>query len=937
MKRYLLKIISAALTGVMFISASIPAAAAENNITVIDLASAPMVISEGTPTDYPNPSGTDITINVVDENGNSLGTVEQTATPAAGQFVQLKAEENIGDKKFSHYEYVTPARNYTASYERDFTFYFDPPMTINVVYTNDPDTSDQSPVVGMYKAPEVKNGDTYFYCAVAGARGDNTTASITFGRSQKNEAESDNSETFNTNVSENIYYTDDENPIQNTFQYIVSSGIQTGAPIDFETNVAGANTNIKTWDLNSSAFYNSITGANGLTVSYKGSDEVFTFNTNIDDKVRVYAQSDSVSVSGAELTVKTTTVDSSYQYIYEYVAKEKTVTVTGQNIKKIMVNPMDAAITEDGQPNPQESTISVIDVRIISSADEHTLISGASVTAVKSDNSEFKFTIPEVYDGYYAISAPEGTYNITAEFNGAVATETATVESGKTVYVDISIKDIEAEREEKINTLLKQMLKENNALNGSDWNTESSDTPKWSYINGCMTTAFMDIFEVTDDEQLKADCFNATDGFQNTSIRDNLKTAASTGTSSSDDRDLSTSKTLDDINPAKSILDIIEISNKDDKYNSENITKFTNFVKQKIAPIYKNVDRIENGNFYHKDTYPHQVWLDGTYMALPFMIQYKRLFPNESLDGETTELEIINDVVNQFKNIEAKMKDDTTGLYYHGYDAQADSDSGNDYNPKTAMSWAQGTKATDTNIYVFSDFRSEASKVGCSDSFWSRAMGWFAMALVDSYEQIDLLEKENKGSFSSQKADIVRIYQNLMDAVIDKQDDATGMWKQVMYTPKNEYNASLNYFESSGTATFAAALMKGYNLKMVTDEKYYNAGLKAFNGLTDEKLVVENGEAGLKDICKSAGLAGVKFKNNKPSSTQNAKTKFTGDETSPLKGVSGTNGEHLERDGSFNYYLTEPVVENDAKGAAPYLMAYAQKLKHDKNLQSAKG
>lgn len=143
-------------------------------------------------------------------------------------------------------------------------------------------------------------------------------------------------------------------------------------------------------------------------------------------------------------------------------------------------------------------------------------------------------------------------------------------------------------------------------------------------------------------------------------------------------------------------------------------------------------------------------------------------------------------------------------------------------------------------------------------------MGWYAMALVDSYEELDKAEKTN-------------------------------------------------YLETSGTATFAAALMKGYNLGVLIGEKYYNAGLNAFNALTDYKL--EN--SGLKDICKSAGLAG-----NDGSSLKSGKT--TTDNTSPKNN-------HNQRDGSYDYYLNEPIVTNDAKGAAPYLMAYAQKLLHDKN------
>ncbi len=922
MKKYLLKTISVLLTGVMLVGMAVPAMADIADIQVIDLASAPMLASNDNLGDYTASEGKDIKINIV-----GAGETESVDTSSleAGKFAKIIADDEISGKQFSHYEYVTTARNYVASYDKEFTFYVDPPMTINVVYADDPITSANGIVAGMYKNPEVKeDGNTYFYCSVAGAKGSNTTAEITFGRSQKDERDTDNnSETITTNKEQNIYDEEDTDE-HNTFQYIVSSGIQTGGPIDFKAKVNGTDSTalIKTWDLHSGAFYSKTNGTvNDLTID----GNKYSFNANIGDKVRVYTtDSSALSVTGLEESKK-----SSDGKINEYTATAISVSITGSNIEKIMVNPMDVAIAEGGQPStpsPDKSTTGTIIVNV-QAIETGTKLSGANVTAKKSDNELFTFTIPETDEGIYSISAPEGTYDITVELNGQTASGSIDVENGTEKSVTISIKDIEAERQEKINTLIEYMKTEDNPQNGSLWNTESPNELKWSYINGCMMTAFMDLYEVTENEEY----LNFVINYEDLSLNNNGEILKKNGTEEPTTNNLSTDRTLDNVNPGKAILDVIATGN-----NGTN-NKFSNCINI-ITNVVNNASnyRVKGGNFWHKSTYPYQVWLDGTYMALPYMIQYKRIYPDVeyTIAGHQTTKDTIDDVVNQFKNVEAKMKDKETGLYYHGYDSQADTSSTGNNDPTKAMSWAKDANPSQSNTgYYVNSFKSNAHNVGCSSNFWSRAMGWYAMALIDSYEQINLIQDGN--DYSSQKGELARIFKELMTSVLKYQDPITGMWYQVMDNKETDESRSYlkyNYLESSGTATFAAALMKGYNLGLL-DESYYEKGLKAFNGITDNQLTINNDDpnkAGIGNICKSAGLAGNEGAKS-PKNNTTTKANSSKHETSPMP----DDLLNISRDGSFSYYLSEPIVTNDAKGAAPYLMAYAQKLKHDKVLQSA--
>ena len=111
------------------------------------------------------------------------------------------------------------------------------------------------------------------------------------------------------------------------------------------------------------------------------------------------------------------------------------------------------------------------------------------------------------------------------------------------------------------------------------------------------------------------------------------------------------------------------------------------------------------------------------------------------------------------------------------------------------------------------------------------------------------------------------------------------MWWQVPNYP----NVGKNYLETSGSAIYAYSLLKGYRTGILKDEKYKEAGKRAFEGICDKYLKNKNGKLSLGGICLVAGL---------------------GPESNP------------KRDGSFEYYMSEQIVEDDAKGVGPFVLAY---------------
>lgn len=174
-------------------------------------------------------------------------------------------------------------------------------------------------------------------------------------------------------------------------------------------------------------------------------------------------------------------------------------------------------------------------------------------------------------------------------------------------------------------------------------------------------------------------------------------------------------------------------------------------------------------------------------------------------------------------------------------------------------------------------------ETGLSRHFWIRALGWYTMALLDTMEKMD---REN---YPEEYQMMLKLFVDLIDSMLNFQDES-GMWYQVV----DQGGRERNYLETSGSSIMAYAIFKGIRLGFLP-ESYYAAGEKAFNGICERYLSEVDGELNLGGICLVAGLGGKD-----------------------------------RRDGSYDYYMSEPVVENDAKGVAPFLLAYTELLRREK-------
>ncbi len=272
--------------------------------------------------------------------------------------------------------------------------------------------------------------------------------------------------------------------------------------------------------------------------------------------------------------------------------------------------------------------------------------------------------------------------------------------------------------------------------------------------------------------------------------------------------------------------------------------------------------------FWHKAIYAYQVWLDGIFMGLPFrcLTASTQLKPKDAI-------KIYDDAVNQLKITYERTLDPNTGLNRHAYDETR------------AAFWSN-------------------QETGLSQHCWGRAQGWYSMALI---EVLDALPEDY-----SRRGEVLDLLQKDLDAVIKWQDQESGTWYQVMDAPGREGN----YLESTCSSMFAYVLLKAYN-KGYLGTKYRDAGIKAYQGIIKNFIRVNADKTiSLTQCCSVAGLG--------PAATPQV--------IAAMKKINpkGSVKENKHRDGSYAYYLSEPIRDNDAKGVGPFIWASLEmeKLSH---------
>jgi unsaturated rhamnogalacturonyl hydrolase len=280
---------------------------------------------------------------------------------------------------------------------------------------------------------------------------------------------------------------------------------------------------------------------------------------------------------------------------------------------------------------------------------------------------------------------------------------------------------------------------------------------------------------------------------------------------------------IDHVTPALAMMTLYRVTGQD-KYR-----KMVELFRSQL----KTHPRTNEGGFWHKKIYPYQMWLDGLYMGEPFYAEYSAVFGEDNW----------NDIANQFVWMEKNSRDAKTGLLYHGWDESKQ------------QRWADKT-------------------TGKSPHVWGRAMGWYAMGLVDT---LDHFPKDHP-----RRADLIAILDREATAIAKYQDAKSGVWWDIIDLGGKEKN----YLESSASAMFVYAIARGVRKGYLAD-RHMKTAVRGWDGIKREFIKTNaEGETDWEGTVSVSGLGGKPY-----------------------------------RDGSYEYYMSEKLRTNDAKGLGPAIKA----------------
>lgn len=341
------------------------------------------------------------------------------------------------------------------------------------------------------------------------------------------------------------------------------------------------------------------------------------------------------------------------------------------------------------------------------------------------------------------------------------------------------------------------------------WQLDFQPSLKWDYCHGLELGAMLDVYDRYGDSKF----YDYALAYADTMVNED----------GSIKKYKLTDYSLDRINSGKILFRIYE-QTKDDKYK-----KALDLLRSQFDVQPRNAD----GGFWHKKIYPNQMWLDGLYMGTPFLAEYAY---------RNNEPQSYQEVINQIKIVARHTYDPANGLFRHACDVSK------------REKWAD-------------------KETGQSQHCWGRALGWYAMAIVDN---LDFIPKHEPGR------DSVLVILNHIAKTLKKYQSPEGLWYQVM----DRSGDPGNYLESSCSAMFVYSLLKALR-KGYIPSSYFSVARKGYEGILNEFIKVD--EKGLVSITKACAVAGLGGKNY--------------------------------RMGDYDYYINELIRDNDPKAVGPFIMA----------------
>jgi unsaturated rhamnogalacturonyl hydrolase len=225
--------------------------------------------------------------------------------------------------------------------------------------------------------------------------------------------------------------------------------------------------------------------------------------------------------------------------------------------------------------------------------------------------------------------------------------------------------------------------------------------------------------------------------------------------------------------------------------------------------------RTEDGGIWHATSRQHQLWLDGMYMSMPFLVRYGAAFNDQQYACDEAAKQLL---------IYAKhLNDPATGLLFHAYDESGE------------QKWADPVTHH-------------------SAIFWCRAIGWYGMALI---EVLEIMPHTHP-----QRPELLKLVRQLAAAYEKYQDPATGLWYQVV----DQGSLPANWHETSSssmyTYTLSRAMERGY-----IGKQYARVSKKGYAGVLTQLSHDSDGFAHIANICEGTNVSDLAYYLARPKST----------------------------------------------------------------------
>jgi len=228
-----------------------------------------------------------------------------------------------------------------------------------------------------------------------------------------------------------------------------------------------------------------------------------------------------------------------------------------------------------------------------------------------------------------------------------------------------------------------------------------------------------------------------------------------------------------------------------------------------VRKTFDTYPRTKDEGFWHANTKSRewQLWADGVFMGMPFLVRYGRMFG----DNRYTDAEAVKQLLVYYKHL----NDPQTGLLWHAYDESRQ------------QSWAN-------------------KETGASAEHWARAIGWYAMTLINI---LDIIPKDQPG-----RDDLIKILNQLATAFEKYQDKDTGLWWQVV----DKGTVPGNWLETSSSSMYTFAMWMGVK-RGYLPKRFRDIALRGYRGVLTQISLDKDGMTDLANICEGTNVADINY------------------------------------------------------------------------------